>query len=162
MSAEPPPVPPVFGDPSVVKAENRSAVGKGILFGCGGCAVVLLGIAAVAAAIIFISFTGLASSEAVAAATAKVAASPRIQETLGTPIEREWLTMGSVETSNGDSSADVRIPIKGPKGGAKIHAVGYKRQGGQWVFTVLEVTITSTAERINLLPAMAAKTGGRP
>jgi Cytochrome oxidase complex assembly protein 1 len=156
MNAQPPPVPPPtpppFGDPVAVQKQNSSAVAKGILFGCGGCAVILAGMAAVFAAIFFISFSGLAHSAAVAEAVSRAGATVQVQEALGTPIERDWFTTGNIEISNGDSSADVRIPIKGPKGRATIHAVGYKRQGEKWVFTVLEVTIAGSQESINLLP----------
>jgi Cytochrome oxidase complex assembly protein 1 len=168
MSPQPPPVPPPtpppFGDPGPVQKQNSSAVAKGILFGCGGCAVILVGMAAVFGAIFFIAFSGLARSAAVAEAVSRAGASARVQEGLGTPIERDWFTTGNIEISNGDSSADVRIPIKGPKGSATIHAVGYKRQGEQWVFTVLQVTIAGTQETINLLaagPSLPAEAAGQ-
>ena len=155
MSDAPPPIPPpsrpLFGDPTAIQKQNSSAVAKGILFGCGGCAVILAGMAAVFAVVFFGVFAAIGNSDAVAAAIKHASASPRVQQELGTPIEREWFTTGSVETANGDSSADVHIPIKGPKGSAKIHAVGYKRKGGEWVFTVLEVTIAATQETIKLL-----------
>jgi Na+-transporting methylmalonyl-CoA/oxaloacetate decarboxylase gamma subunit len=149
----PPPSPPPFGDPTAIQKQNSSAVAKGILFGCGGCTVILAGMAAVFAVVLFGVFAAIGNSDAVAAAIKQASASPEVQRALGTPIEREWLTTGSVETANGDSSADVHIPIKGPKGSAKIRAVGHKRKGGEWVFTVLEVTIAATQETINLLKA---------
>ena len=148
---EPPPIPSPFGEPTAIQKQNSSAVAKGLLFGCGGCMVILLGMAAVFAAIFFISFSGLAHSAAVADAVSRASGSPQVLTALGTPIERDWFTTGSIEVENGDSSADVRIPIKGPKGSAKIHAVGYKRKGGQWTFTVLQVMIDGTQETINLL-----------
>ena len=154
---EPPPIPSPFGEPTAIQKQNSSAVAKGILFGCGGCLVILVGMFAVFAAIFFISFSGLAHSAAVAEAVSRASASPRIQKALGKPIERDWFTTGNIEISNGDSSADVRIPIKGPNGSATIHAVGYKRQGEKWVFTVLEVTVTGTDERINLLQSAEAE-----
>jgi Cytochrome oxidase complex assembly protein 1 len=162
MSAEPPPVPPPapapFGDPVAIQKQNSSAVAKGILFGCGGCAVVLAGIAAVFAAIFFGVFAAIGNSDAVAEAIKRASASPEVQQMLGTPLERGWLTAGNIETANGSSSADVHIPVKGPKMSGNIHAVGYKRDEEEWVFTVLEVTIDGTAERINLLPSPVIRT----
>lgn len=155
MSAEPTENP--FGDPTVVRTENRSAVGKGVLIGCGGCAVILLGIAAVFTAIFFGVFAAVGNSDAVAEAIKRAGESPLVQEQFGAPLERGWLTTGNLETANGSSSADVYIAIKGPKGSGKIHAVGYKRGDEPWVFTALEATVEDTGDRINLLPTPVAK-----
>lgn len=166
MSTEPPPIPPPapppFGDPTVVRAENRSAIGKGVLFGCGGCAVVLVGIAAVFAAIFFGVFAAVGNSDAVKAAIKHASDSSAIQQRLGTPLERSWMTTGNLETANGSSSADLRISVNGPKGSGKIHAVGYKRGNEPWTFTVLEVTIDATGQRINLLQPPSSNSSNSP
>ena len=149
MSETPPPVP--FGDPTTIRAQNRSAISKGVLIGCGGCAVIAMGIAVIFAIFFFGIFASIGRSEAVAEAIKRASASPKIQQELGTPLERGWLTTGNIETANGSDSADVRIPLKGPRMSGTLHAVGYKRGSEPWVFTVLEMIVNGTAERLNLL-----------
>ncbi len=148
MSASPPDLP--FGDPTAITTQNRSAVGKGVLIGCGGCAVVLLGIAGVFSAIFFGVFAAIGKSDAVAEVMKRADESKVVREQLGTPLQRGWLTTGNIETANGSSSAELQIPIEGPKGSGRIEVDGYKRGNEPWVFTVLDVLIDSTSERIDL------------
>ena len=148
MSASPPDLP--FGDPTAITTQNRSAVGKGVLIGCGGCAVVLLGIAGVFSAIFFGVFAAIGKSDAVAEVMKRAGESKVVREQLGTPLQRGWLTTGNLETANGSSSAELQIPIEGPKGSGRIEVNGYQRGSEPWVFTVLDVLIDSTSERIDL------------
>lgn len=149
MNSQPPELP--FGEPTAVQKQNKAAIGKGVLIGCGGCLVVLLGMAAVFAAIFFAVFAAIGNSDAVAEAIKRASASSQVQARLGTPLKRGWFTSGSVQTNNGASSADVNIPVSGPKMSGHIHAVGTRQPGGEWVFTLFEITIDGTTERINLL-----------
>ena len=148
MSASPPDLP--FGDPTAITTQNRSAVGKGVLIGCGGCGVVLLGIAGVFSAIFFGVFAAIGKSDAVAEVMRRAGESKVVREQLGTPLQRGWLTTGNLETANGSSSAELQIPIEGPKGSGRIEVNGYQRGSEPWVFTVLDVLIDSTSERIDL------------
>lgn len=148
MSTSPPDLP--FGDPTAITAQNRSAVGKGVLIGCGGCAVVLLGIAGVFSVIFFGVFAVITNSDAVTEVMKRAGESKLVQEHLGTPLEKGWLTTGHIETANGSNSAELKVPIEGPKGSGSIRANGYKRGEEPWVFNVLEVFIDKTGERIDL------------
>jgi hypothetical protein len=155
MSASPPDLP--FGDPSTITTQNRAAVGKGVMVGCGGCAVVLLGIAGVFSAIFFGVFAAIGKSDAVAEVMKRAGESKVVREQLGTPLQRGWLTTGNLETGNRSSSAEVQVPIEGPKGSGRIQANGYKRGDEPWVFNVLEVIIDKTGERIDLAHSAEAK-----
>jgi hypothetical protein len=148
MSASPPDLP--FGDPSTITTQNRAAVGKGVMVGCGGCAVVLLGIAGIFTAVVFGVFAVIRNSDAAAEAVKRAGESKVVQEQLGLPLEKGLLTTGNIETANGSSSAELQIPIEGPKGSGRIEVNGYKRGTEPWVFTVLDVLIESTSERIDL------------
>jgi hypothetical protein len=141
----PPPVP--FGDPTRVNQENRAAVGKGLLFGCGAlvvAAVVFVGL------IVFGVLSLMRGSDVCEQAVAKAQASSRVQTALGQPITQGWYVTGSINTSNDSGSADVNIPISGPKGSATIHAVATKA-AGVWTFSVLRVTLPD-GKQVNLLP----------
>ncbi len=74
---------------------------------------------------------------------------PSVQERLGTPIEAGWLTTGSIKISDSSGSADLAIPISGPRGKGTIYAVGQKRQG-KWQFQSLEVGFEGQLERTRL------------
>ena len=148
MSSTPPDLP--FGDPAAITTQNRTAVSKGVLFGCGGCAVVLLGIAGIFTAVVFGVFAVIRNSDAATEAVKRASESKVVQEQLGLPLEKGLLTTGNIETANGSSSAELQIPIEGPKGGGRIEANGYKRGNDPWIFTVLDVVIDSTSERIDL------------
>ena len=147
---EPPPLSPSpFGDPAPVRAQNRAAVGKGVLFGCGGCALLLAGMAAVAliASLLVLHFIG--DSDFVKQAIRQLNDSPVAQEKLGTPITRGWMANGSVSTENGAGSAEVRISVKGPKAGGELHIAGHHGPGDPWTYTVFEVTLEDTGERLD-------------
>lgn len=71
-------------------------------------------------------------------------------EQLGEPIEQSALIQGQISVSNNDGDADIRIPLKGPKGEALLHVVGQKHDG-KWTYSKMSVTIEPSNEVINLL-----------
>ncbi len=84
----PPPIP--FGDPHKVDQENKTAVKKGILFGCGGCALVGAAGLVFVAAIVVIILTSMSGSEVCTQAVARAQSSARVRAALGQPIEKGW------------------------------------------------------------------------
>lgn len=48
-------------------------------------------------------------------------------ELIGEPIESGWFITGSVQISGSSGSADILIPISGPKGSGTVHVVGEKK-----------------------------------
>lgn len=146
----PPPLPPSpFGDPAPVRAENRAAVGKGVLFGCGGCGLVLAGMVVIAiiSSLLVLHFIG--DSDVVKQAVTKLNASPLAQEKLGTPITRGWMANGSISVENGAGSGEVRVSIKGPKASGQLHVTAHHGMGEPWTYTVFEVTLDDTGERLD-------------
>ncbi|MBL9142850.1 MAG: cytochrome c oxidase assembly factor 1 family protein [Verrucomicrobiaceae bacterium] len=135
---QPPPVP--FGDPSKVQQDNQAAVKKGILFGCGGCGLVIMIGVLFVAAIVFVAITFMSRSDVCAQAVAKAQASARVQEALGQPITQGWWVTGSINTSNSTGEANINFSINGPKGTAQVHAEATK-VNGVWNFSVLTVTL---------------------
>lgn len=69
---------------------------------------------------------------------------------LGEDIEQVGIVSGSINYSNGDGDADLRIPIKGSRGKAIIRVVAEKYDG-EWTYQKLYVIIKETNEKINLL-----------
>ncbi|WP_438710785.1 cytochrome c oxidase assembly factor Coa1 family protein [Aquimarina muelleri] len=69
---------------------------------------------------------------------------------LGEPIETDGMMNGSLSYENNQGSADISIPIKGPKGEAELYLVGTK-ENDQWTYTEMYVIIEETDEQIDLL-----------
>lgn len=146
----PPPPPPVFGDPTQVQSENRAAVKKGVLFGCGGCGLFIAVILGFVACILLIVFTSMKSTDAYAEAVTRAKASVRVKTELGEPLETGWFTSGSVNVNGAGGHANLNIPLSGPKGSGTLHLEADKRSG-QWHFRVLTVTVDGSGKEIDLL-----------
>ncbi|MDZ4288573.1 MAG: cytochrome c oxidase assembly factor Coa1 family protein [Prosthecobacter sp.] len=142
--------PPPFGDPAKIDRENSAAVKKGLLFGCGGCAaLVMLGAALVAG--IFFLVMGVMRSDETCAQTLKAAQeSKEMQQELGQPMRMGWFVTGDISTFNGNGTVNVTVPIVGPAGEASVHTMGTREPGGPWVFTRMEATILKTGRTVKL------------
>jgi hypothetical protein len=70
---------------------------------------------------------------------------------LGDSIEKDGIISGNVSFKNGDSTANLSIPISGTKSSGTIKVVAIKTDG-IWVYETLYVFIKSKQEKINLLP----------
>ncbi len=148
----PPPLP--FGDPVRVHQDNQSAVGKGLLAGCGGCALIMTLVFAFVIGIAVFAFSLMRQSDAYQLALAKAKASPQVQRILGQPIEAGWFFTGSIQVSSDSTgssgSANLSIPLSGPKNRGVLYAVA-KKQNGEWVFTELALRVDGSKIVIDLL-----------
>ena len=114
----------------------------------------MLVLGAVAVAVIFYFVIGVIKSTGpyqTAVNTAKN--SPEVQAELGTPIEPGFMPTGNVNTntSNGTGSgtADLSVPLKGPKGSGKVHYAATKN-GDAWEVSDFTVTIDGSGRTIDL------------
>ena len=71
-------------------------------------------------------------------------------EELGEPIEPNGMFQGNVSYSNDGGNADIKVPVKGPKGEASLLVIGEKLNGA-WVYIKMEVTINDSDKKIDLL-----------
>jgi hypothetical protein len=69
---------------------------------------------------------------------------------LGGSIEQKGMVSGSLNYSNSDGSADLRIPVVGSKGKGIIRVVA-SRFDDTWEYEKLYIIIKETNEKINLL-----------
>jgi hypothetical protein len=76
--------------------------------------------------------------------------SSEVQAALGTPIKDGFMVSGSVNINNGEGTGDINFPISGPKGEATVIAKGSKSPSGPWEYTLIQVTVTSTGQVIDL------------
>jgi len=72
-------------------------------------------------------------------------------EKLGKPIEPNGTFQGNINYEDDNGTADLKIPIKGPKGEATLLIIGEK-SGETWTYETMNVTFTDSNEVIDLLP----------
>jgi hypothetical protein len=121
-----------------------------VLFGCGGCLVLLVLAGLVGGGIALLVFGAIKDSDVYQTALKAAQDSPQVQAALGTPIEAGMMVGGSLATNNGDGTADLTFSISGPNGGGTVSAKASKPSGGAWEYSVLQVIVTSTGEVIDL------------
>lgn len=114
------------------------------------CLVGLLVICTIAG-LIFYGVTGwMKSTEAYQTALVRAKENPEVVSALGEPIVEGILMSGNINESGSSGSADMAIPISGPKDEATIYVVA-TQTAGKWTFSNLIVEIKKTKNRIDIL-----------
>lgn len=90
------------------------------------------------------------SSGAYQQAVTRASANPAVIAALGQPIHTGYFTMGNISVSSDHGSAQLDIPLKGPKGEATVHLEA-KKSDHQWTYSALTVSVASTDQQIDLL-----------
>ncbi|MBF4483989.1 cytochrome c oxidase assembly factor Coa1 family protein [Flavobacterium sp. CSZ] len=115
-----------------------------------GCVSILLIFVVFIASIFFGVTSMMTNSDAYKGAMTEVQKNKLVIEKLGTPIEDDGMTSGSINTTNNDSgNCNLQIPIKGPKGKATLFVVAEKK--GTWKYSGMTVFVKATKEEIDLL-----------
>ena len=116
----------------------------------GGCLVlgVFLGIFVVS--LIFGVKTLFQESEPYNLALEKAQQSEWVINALGEPIEQKGSPTGNLNYTNGTSTAELSIPVSGPKAQADIMVWG-KKTNDTWSYSVLKITIKETGQVYDLL-----------
>ena len=114
-----------------------------------GCLSLIALFLAFIALIVFVVFGAMKSTDVYKTAVARAKASPAVIAALGSPITEGMFLSGSANTSGGSGTADMSIPISGPKGKATIYVTATK-SGGEWDYSKLYVQLDQTKERIQL------------
>jgi len=104
------------------------------------------------AGLFVIVFSSFRASDVYKESLARAQADPQVQQWLGTPIEPGWLMTGDLKISGESGSADIAIPISGPRGKGSLYVVAFKSQG-VWRYQRMCVTRAGGNETINLLAA---------
>jgi hypothetical protein len=116
----------------------------------------ICGLALVAAAMVLPALAlGYAMQQAKAseyyrAAMARVNADPRVTDALGSPVEAGWYVLGSLETAGEAGTAELRIPLQGPKGRGTARLTAEKLLG-PWSIRELAVTVAATGDWIPIV-----------
>jgi hypothetical protein len=119
-----------------------------------GCLLPILLLGSCVAGIAWFAVSAIRTSEPYRDALERARTNPEVIQRLGSPIEPRWWLTGSFDLSNDDGSADIKIPISGPKGDAFIAVEGTSRNG-RWTYTLMTVE-TATGPTIDLLAPPAS------
>lgn len=120
-----------------------------------GCLSLFVLFLAFIALIVFVVFGALKSTDVYRTAVMRAKANPAVAEALGSPLHEGMFLSGSANTSGGAGTADLSIPISGPKGEGTIYVTATK-SGGSWTYSKLVVEIAQTKEQIDLNESDAA------
>jgi hypothetical protein len=113
-----------------------------------GCLTLLLVVLGGVLALVAFVFGMMKQAEPYQHGLAAASAHPAVVQALGTPLRGGLMLQGHIEVSDEDGSAELTIPIEGPRGEGKVYVVA-RKQGGPWVYDVLEADIGAPA-RIDL------------
>jgi Cytochrome oxidase complex assembly protein 1 len=112
--------------------------------------VLILFVGAFVALLLLIVEGSLHHSELFAQAVAKAGENMQVRNELGAPLKAAWLISGNLSVSGSCGSAELSIPIAGPRRKGIIHVSAVK-SAGTWQFKQLVVNVENQAEGIDLL-----------
>lgn len=75
---------------------------------------------------------------------------------LGEPIEPNGMFQGNINYENDEGTADLKIPVKGPKGEATLLVIAEKT-GDTWTYQTMNVSFKDSNETINLIEDLKIK-----
>jgi hypothetical protein len=114
-----------------------------------GCLSIILLFVAFIVAIMSFAFGIMKSTDVYKDALAKAKTNPAVIEALGLPIKDGFFFSGHTEENGASGTADLSIPISGPKGKGTIY-VKAEKSLGRWNYSELVAEIKKTGERIDL------------
>ena len=115
-------------------------VGLGTILVCAGCVALF----------VTVIFGSIKSSDVYQQALTRTQENTEAVEALGTPIDAGFWVSGSIEVSGPSGSADLAIPVSGPKSSGTLYVVAIK-SAGLWKFTTLQLALKGSDDRIDLL-----------
>ena len=80
----------------------------------------------------------------------------QVIEQLGEPIEPDGMFQGNINYENDNGTADLKIPIKGPKGEATLLVIAEKNDD-VWTYQTMAVSFEDSDETIDLLETLELK-----
>lgn len=148
---------PYLGQPSPGQQYPGQPPGKGwfgrncLWFVPVGCLSLLALIALFGAGIVFFVFGAMKSSDPYKTAVSRAKSSVEAGDALGKPVEEAFYLSGSINGGGSSGTADLFIPVSGPKAKGTVHVVGVKSDGS-WTYSTMNLHVDGTNENIDLLP----------
>ena len=116
----------------------------------GGCLSALLVFGAFLALILSVVFGSMKASDPYRLAMDRATASPAVTQALGTQIKAGFFVSGKISVDGASGSANLAIPLSGPKGKGTVY-VEASKAAGEWTFTRLVFEEGATRKRVDLL-----------
>jgi TonB family protein len=113
-----------------------------------GCLSLILAVVLLVAGIFFAAMSALKSSDVYQGALKAAQAHPAAIERLGQPIKDGWFVKGSVNVAAGGGSADLEIPVSGPKSSGTLYVTAVNPDGS-WMYEKLN--LVAGGETVSLL-----------
>jgi len=101
-------------------------------------------------AIMSFVFGMMKSSDAYQQALSRAKENPAVISALGSPIVAGYFVSGNINVSGPSGSAELAIPVSGPKGEGTIYLEA-RKSADVWSYSVLVVQVGQTKQRIDLL-----------
>lgn len=114
-----------------------------------GCLGLIIAGVAVIGGIFLVAMSAMKSSDVYKGALERARSNPEAVAALGEPIKDGWLVQGNVNFSGQSGTANLQIPVSGPKNSGTIRARAVY-EGGAWMYENLDLLVKS-GERISLL-----------
>lgn len=116
----------------------------------GGCLVVLVLIVVFVVSLV----TGVSAlfkeSKPYQTALTKAQESEWVIEQLGEPIEVSGIAQGNINYSGNQGTADLKIPVKGPKNSGEILVWGDK-SGDEWAYKYIRFRVSGSEQEYDLI-----------
>src|SRR5215216_3117419 len=113
-----------------------------------GCLGLILAGVLLIGGIIFVAMSALKSSEVYQGALKVAQAHPAVAERLGQPVEDGWLVKGNVKLDASGGSANLEIPLSGPKNTGTLFVTAVSPEG-TWMYERLDLSVGG--ETVSLL-----------
>ena len=114
-----------------------------------GCLGLILGVVALVVGIFFVAMSAMKSSDVYQGALKAAQAHPAAVERLGEPIKDGWFVKGNVQVSAGGGSANLEIPVSGPKKAGTLFVTATSPDGA-WMYERLDLAVEG-GETVSLL-----------
>jgi hypothetical protein len=112
--------------------------------------VALVGACALAGIFLAFIFSLLRNSDAAQLALHQAESNPIVERSIGAPLKTGWIVSGSVNVHGPGGSAELAIPVIGPKGKGTLYTTAIRRQS-QWQTTSLAFAKDGESTAQNLL-----------
>ena len=97
-----------------------------------------------------VALPALYNSDATRLALQRAQSNPIVMQRLGAPIDAGWFVKGNLEIHSSGGTADLEIPVSGPKGSGTLYASATK-SGDNWRLLTLQFSAIGDARREDLL-----------
>ena len=107
----------------------------------GGCLTIILIIIFLLGSLFYGVTKVLEDSQPYEYAFEQINQDEQLIELLGSPIEKDGMVQGNINWRNGEKSADMNIPIAGPKGKGMLYIIATGNDDDGWNYDKIEVVV---------------------